>query len=378
MAAPALSIPTLSTTRIEAGRLPVFDILRAVAALLVFFYHYAGLVAPFTEGAPLLDAAEWIAARIGAIGTNLLLLLSGYFLAQNLATGRFPYLHFVWLRVVRIYVPYLTVLALAILFASLAPAYTRVQPNALNWRHILEQTLLLPGLFPERPFLTVTWTLSYIVAGYITLPLFGIALRRFDCRAPTRLAVWALLVMGNLIAGLTLGAPPLRFAYIPAGYLLFELQCAEWLPHHRPGILRWATGICLVALLYRALLDGHLIGNHWLGFIAQLSFIVTGLIAVTTIVFATIVLQSRYPAQGQRPLPRRIAAFGRTGYSFYLVHGPVVKLFSLLIFPQIARHALPAATLWLAAPLCLACAAGAATLLYFAVEKPCRRFLLGH
>lgn len=378
MAATALSTPTPSPTRIESARLPVFDILRAVAALLVFFYHYAGLVAPFTQGEPLLDATEWTAARIGSTGTNLLLLLSGYFLAHNLATGRFPYARFVWLRIVRIYVPYLTVLTLAILFSAFAPGYTRLPPEALSWRHILQQTLLLPGLFPDHPFLTVTWTLSYIVAGYVTLPLVGIALRRLAWGAPVRNAVWASLVAFILVAGLTLGTPPARFAYIPAGYLVFELKRAEWLPHHRPGILRWATAICLGAVLYRALLDGHLIGAGWPGLFAQFSFVATGLIAVTTIVFVAIVLQSRYPAQGQRPLARRMAAFGRTGYSFYLVHGPVVKLFSLLIFPQIARHALPAATLWLAAPLCLACAAGAAAILYFAVEKPCRRFLLGH
>lgn len=76
-----------------------------------------------------------------------------------------------------------------------------------------------------------------------------------------------------------------------------------------------------------------------------------------------------------RPLRRtpftHLAAFGRTGYSFYLVHGPVVKLFSLLVFPLLAARGLPAAAYWLATPLCAICAAGAAALLYLTVEKPC-------
>lgn len=378
MAAPALSTHSTPSKRTDAARLPVFDLLRAVAALLVFLYHYAGLVAPYTQGTPLLDAAEWLAARLGAIGTNLLLLLSGYFLAHNLATGRFSYRRFVWLRLVRIYVPYLAVLALALLFSTLAPAYTRIQPETLTWRVILEQALLLPGLFPDRPILTVTWTLSYIVAGYITLPAIGIALGRLQFAAPARHTIWASLVLINIVGGLTLGTPPVRFAYLPAGYLIFELQRTEWLPGHRRGVLRFSAALCLAAMLGRALLDVQMVGVQWPGISAQFAFVMSGLLVVSTIVFTAMVLQTRYSGLLRRTPFTHLAAFGRTGYSFYLVHGPVVKLFSLLVFPLLAARGLPAAAYWLATPLCAICAAGAAALLYLTVEKPCRHRLLGH
>jgi len=89
----------------------VFDILRAVAALLVFLFHYAGFAALRTEGSPWIDSLEWMAANLGSTGTNLLLLLSGYFSAHSMASTRFTYRRFVTLRIARIYIPFVTVLA---------------------------------------------------------------------------------------------------------------------------------------------------------------------------------------------------------------------------------------------------------------------------
>ncbi len=74
--------------------------------------------------------------------------------------------------------------------------------------------------------------------------------------------------------------------------------------------------------------------------------------------------------------PRTNAGFGRTGYSFYLIHGPVVKLFALIIFPPLAATRAPAIAFWLLMPVCWLCAAAGALILYRAVERPCRKLLM--
>ena len=63
-----------------ADRIPLFDYLRAMALTLFFAFHYAGFAAPLTKGSPVSDAIEWTAGQMGSLGTNLLLLLSGYFI----------------------------------------------------------------------------------------------------------------------------------------------------------------------------------------------------------------------------------------------------------------------------------------------------------
>ncbi|MBL8236730.1 MAG: acyltransferase [Bryobacterales bacterium] len=360
----------------KLGRLPAFDVLRAGAATLVFLYHYAGFAHPQSTGAVTIEFVDWLATRLGSIGTNLLLLLSGFFMAQSLASRRFTYRQFVSLRLVRIYVPYLIVLLAAVVFAHLRPGFSRADVSGLTLSSFLPHLVLFPGLFPAQPVLTVTWTLSFIVAGYLLFPLIDFALHRGNVQRPGRLVAWAALTALCFAAGLFGGMASIRFSYVPAGCLVYELQARTNWERARSGTLRALLAVAALYLVLRVLLDGNLLGTAWHPLVRRAAFSVNGLVLTSTLVAIALIVQRRYRPARRNRLLHYVAGFGRTGYSFYLLHGPVVKLFALLVFPPLVALHAPASVYWLLMPICWLLAAAGALILYRAVERPCRRLLM--
>lgn len=371
------SVAPLRETPLEekphAARLPGFDALRASAATIVFLYHYAGFVSALFSQT---DAMGWIAGRLGSSGTNLLLLLSGFFLAKGVASGRFSYLRFVALRVARIYIPYLAVLLMALAFAHLATGYSRAEVVNASWTTLMHQLVLLPGVFPEKPVLTVTWTLSYIVAGYLLFPLLGFAMRQRKMSLKERVCIWAAVTGGCFAAGLLWEAWPIRFAYIPAGCLVFETQTRESWQTTWPRMMRKLLAGAALFLLIRALLETKVLGTGWPPLASRGLFTASGMIFASCLVGITLLAQHREGLRRMMPALSLVGGFGRTGYSFYLIHGPVVKLFALIVFPWMAAREAPASSYWLIMPVCWSLAAVAGLVLYRTVERPSRQFLV--
>jgi peptidoglycan/LPS O-acetylase OafA/YrhL len=357
-------------------RLPVFDLLRALAALLVFLFHYSGFTAPRTHGSQSVDTLEWMAANLGSIGTNLLLLLSGYFSAHSMASERFTYGRFVALRIARIYIPFVAVLSLAIAFSYLVPQYARVPASEVSWPLIGSHLVLLPGIYPKHPMLTLTWALSYIVAGYLALPLLAVAARWFDARRSARIQLWTAVAILCYACGLA-GWSMIRFTYIPVGCLVWELQAGLAPSAEQKSLLLRVLTVGLASMTVRLLLQAGLIDGGGSPLLLQRGLLTaSGLLAVASLVSAGLLLQ-KLDGQWQSLAPvRHFALLGRAGYSFYLLHGPVVKLFSLVVFPVLVSHAAPAAAYWCVMPVCWALSAAAATLLYRSLEVPCRNWLM--
>lgn len=365
----AISAQQTDSTR---QRLAVFDILRAASAVMVFLYHYRSLTTDLTQGSAIVDALEWAIIPLGGIGVYLLLLLSGYFTGMALASRRFEYFRFVLVRTIRIYAPYIAVLLLAAGFASLLPAYSRVGGSAITVELLLRQLLLFPGLFPEEPLLTVTWTLAYIMAGYLTLPVFAMFAAPATLEPKARFRAWAALTLA-IVAGLViLDSPLIRLAYFPAGCALLELQRAGGWRGERRWSMRTALIIVALMVAIRMPLRELLTGDDWTGHLRRSVYSIAGLVAVWCLGGAALILQRRHDLIAAFPPLRFVAALGRTGYSFYLIHGPVCKVFILGLFPLLAgRRASPEAY-WLLMPLCWALAATSAAVLYKTIEKPSR------
>jgi peptidoglycan/LPS O-acetylase OafA/YrhL len=360
--------------RTASRRLPVFDVLRAAAALLVFLFHYNGFASPLTAGPSWMEGFEWVAARLGSLGTNLLLLLSGYFIANSMGSGRFSYFRFVVLRLMRIYLPYLLVLFLTVGFALILPQYSRLYWNKISWDYILSQLLLLPGLFPERPILTVSWTLSYIVTGYLLLPLLFVVSGKLKCTRERQVALWSVAVAVSFAMGAA-GMFSTRFTYIPMGCLLYLLQAGLQKGKQGAYLLRSILAVGALALTVRVLLDGNpdAIGSPAL---YRGAFNASGLLTVSSAIAASLILQRRYDLLHILPWLSHVASFGRAGYSFYLLHGAVIKLFVLVVFPRLTAWKAPAIVYWGVMPGCWLLAAAAASLLYIHVERPLRDRLM--
>ena len=107
-------------------------------------------------------------------------------------------------------------------------------------------------------------------------------------------------------------------------------------------MMRKLVAGALLFLLIRILLDTERLGSG-LPDVARRGLSTTsGLIVASGLVGITLLAQRREGFRPLMPLLSLISGLGRTGYSFCLIHGPVVKLFALLVFPLLAAsHASP-------------------------------------
>ncbi len=375
----------LQTAPIHSGRMPApwlspgtrwesFDILRALAACCVFAFHYGGFATPMTQGGSGTVFLEWGARNLGSVGTNLLLLICGLFVAKSVAKDGFRYRGFFARRIVRIYPPYLLVVSSAMFFALLFPRFSKLSPGDSPLRTWFGQLLLWPGFFPNRPVLTVSWTLSWIMATYILLPLPLRVLRLLVSSRGRRIAILGCVVLIWVAASYTTGRVSARISYIFGGCAVFELFAAFPELRTSGARLRLVLLAGAAALALRFSLESS---ASWGPYdVARESlFTMSGLAGATLLTVAAFVLQSQESLDYYAFPLAPVRMLGRAGYSFYMLHGPVTKLFAFLVFPQLAAARAGAWAYWCCMPLCFMLAAGASGLLFVAVEKRLQKFM---
>jgi peptidoglycan/LPS O-acetylase OafA/YrhL len=277
------------------------DVLRGIAALLVLTFHFTGLTGGHLPSDLSWNQLKPFLLQIGSSGTNLLLLLSGFFVASSMRKPDFTYTAFLRSRMIRLYFPYLFFLLLTQCFWNLFPGFSKPHPDLDDLTYLFQQFLLFPGLFPERPMLTVTWTLSFIFAGYCLLPLAPLLWRRIFPSLTSALPAWTLCIALLLAANLTWGSPIYRTVYIPTGCVLAELLLDNRLQHRSKY---WLLALLLCGLLHPAL---HLL-------------------ALAALVAVTLSLGRHPQWPTQNPLLHSLSWIGRRGYSVYLLHGPIAKV----------------------------------------------------
>jgi peptidoglycan/LPS O-acetylase OafA/YrhL len=277
------------------------DVLRGFAALLVLTFHFTGLTGGHLPADLSWNHIKPYALQIGSVGTNLLLLLSGFFIASSMRKPNFSYRTFLRSRMIRLYFPYLFLLLLTQCFWNLFPGFSKPHPQLDDLSYLFRQFLLFPGLFPERPMLTVAWTLSFIFAGYCLLPLLPILWRRLFPTHTSALPAWALAIAILLASNLTLGSPIFRTIYIPIGCVVAELMLDGELQHR---IRYWfLASLCC-------------------GFLSPALYPLT----MAALVAATLSFGRKPQWPSQHPLTQSLSWIGKRGYSVYLLHGPIMKL----------------------------------------------------
>ena len=113
--------------------------------------------------------------------------------------------------------------------------------------YIVQNALLLPGLFDIKPIITVAWSLSYEVFYYITIPFLVLLLRLKKWRVNQRIFLWiAVTVFGAFICKFTGG--PIRLLMFVSGILLFELHKNKQLLLQRGGTRLFVLSLAIVGL----------------------------------------------------------------------------------------------------------------------------------
>jgi peptidoglycan/LPS O-acetylase OafA/YrhL len=151
------------------SRLGNLDVLRALAALAVCFYHFE------TDSITSLNAV-WSISSYGYLGVDVFFVISGFVIPLMLLKIRFTFTgagSFLLSRFLRLYPAYASAGILAFLLwylSSLTPGFRGVPPS-ISFPGILSNSLLICDFTGEKWIIPVFWTLAIEAQYYLLIAL---------------------------------------------------------------------------------------------------------------------------------------------------------------------------------------------------------------
>lgn len=346
---------------------------RGLAVLLVFFVHYHALFSIYVIEEPISFAVSRFLETIGHCGVDLFFTLSGYLIYGIVIQKPLCYSSFLWRRIKRIYPTFLCVLGLYLVLSFLFSTRSRLPDSwGKGSLYILQNVALLPGIFPIPPLITVSWTLSYEFAFYLSIPLIvGMAGMR-SWRGWQRMVLF--VALSSSYIGLSLVALPglhLRLTMFVVGILLWET-----LNYDRVKEKLTRMGEIGAIVLYL----GSLVLIYWVSMYPASLPRVTGvrnlpgvsrvcLTAVGNFAFGLYC----FGFDGTLNKFFSLAPFrwlGNMSYSYYLIHGLTLNGFALVLTHWFRPSGASPVVFWFTIPCAFLMTLSTATLLFAFVEKP--------
>jgi len=203
--------------------------LRGFAVLLVFWVHYTLMLEPWVPADSFTHSISAALYTIGNTGVDLFFVLSGYLIYGSLLSRAQPFLSFMRRRIERIYPAFLAVFAIYVLLSWARPEVNKIPAGAWSGAlYLVENVLLLPGLAPIQPLITVAWSLSYEMFFYLTIPILIAVLGLRGRSVGWRSTLFTLLAAAGIAYGATQGGH-VRLVYFVAGTLLYEtIESRAW------------------------------------------------------------------------------------------------------------------------------------------------------
>jgi peptidoglycan/LPS O-acetylase OafA/YrhL len=368
---------------VRSGEIKALTGLRIVAAVWVVLFHFRPMLA---DAAPGFKEALAPVLNCGAQGVDLFFLLSGFVLAWNYLDrmGRSwsvrATLHFLWLRLARVWPVYLVTLHLAALWVIFTlhvghvPSPDASQLTAISYvRQILLVQLWFQPFFDGSSWDGPAWSISAEWLAYLLFGLLVLVIFRMERATRARTLMWLAFAasLPPVVLLLTSGQFYTPWSWLPRIVTQFTAGAlaAAAVRRLRPtdrarrlaGYFSVLLGVTIVSILY--LLDAHpLSGVQDTGGVVDALFVPL----VVTL------------AMGVGSLPgllstRLMVYGGEISFCLYMVHelvhtawGWAVEQFELTLdaFPW----------KWNVVGL-LAISVGAAILLYHFVEDPARRWM---
>ncbi len=306
------------------SRMPVVDALKAVACLIIVLHHLA-VYGPMSDVAyPLFPGLiDWL-YQYGRMAVQAFFVMAGFLAARKFAPHGVSLvaepIQIITQRYMRLALPYLAALTLAIGCAALARDWTTHDsiPGAPSLLQLLAHALMLQDLLDQEALSAGVW---YIAIDFqlfaLTALLFWLS-RKLECRSPNLKATGLLLVAGLTLASLFVfnrdDAWDETAFYFFGSYGLGILS--YWASNRRHGALWLALlGMLVAAALLVEFRDR---------------------IAVAGILMLMLGLARQYGALESWHLPRPLTYLGRISFSIFLVHFPLLLIINAtfsLLFP---------------------------------------------
>ena len=329
--------------------------IRGFAVFLVFLVHFTTLVYPWLAHGTLTYTISESVRSVGNIGVDLFFVLSGFLIYGMIMRKETPFLIYLQRRLQRIYPTFIVVFVIYLLLSFAFPHQSKIPGDMWSgFIYIVENFLLLPGLFNIEPIITVAWSLSYEFLYYLIMPMVVFFLRLKEWKPLYRVVLFVMLTVVMFWFFSQYGGP-LRLTIFIAGILLFEAM-------QRKNKLKLPP-VGLVAVMLAIF---SVVGLKALGLVGWWN---TVLIYILFFIFCFECFSSsgltRWLFSGTY-----LRWLGNMSYSYYLIHGLSLKFIFLVvafIYPPAGSDVvvfwvmLPIAFLWTLIP---------STVLFLMVEKP--------
>jgi exopolysaccharide production protein ExoZ len=347
----------------SSSNLRTMEGLRGFAVFLVFLVHWSTLASPWLKQDPGLDALSLVMHATGNVGVDIFFVLSGYLIHGSLMGRDQKFLSFIARRVERIYPAFLATLAIYIALSFIFAAESKIPHDLLKASaYVLANVMLLPGMFPIEPIITVAWSLSYEFFFYLVAPLVAVALGLRNRSCIWRFHFLSIFFVSLSFVFLTFGGHD-RFLMFISGAWLFEwmrLPKGESAWPHKLAMASFLLGLSLPVL-----------GKYWP---TVLTFKAT-LMALLFALACKSILSSKAPAWTNMFRWSPIRWLGNMSYSYYLMHGLALKAF-FMAWAKMCSLGPHSSWLTLATlPIAFVLTLGPSAVLFLTIE---RRYSLKH
>jgi peptidoglycan/LPS O-acetylase OafA/YrhL len=189
---------------------------------------------------------------IGFIGVDFFFVISGYLLYGIVQRKVIDYRAFAVRRVERIYPVFLVMVAIYSMLELVGAGADKLPHSRVGTAiYFAQNLLLLPGVFPIKPLITVAWSLSFEIFYYLLIPILVAALRLRGWRPGARIALIAVSALAWLplchALGLGLHAKTVMFA---GGMIAWELRAQRPEPSGATQALAVAAALLSLPVAY--------------------------------------------------------------------------------------------------------------------------------
>jgi len=329
--------------------------IRGFAVFLVFLVHYMTLIQPWLlENSMALQIAIYTHS-IGNIGVDLFFVLSGYLIYGMLIQKSRPFKNYLLRRIQRIYPTFTVVFVIYLVLSFFFVSESKI-PSA--WGSglifVLQNYLLMPGLFDVNAIITVAWSLSYEFFYYLLMPVLITVLSMRSWGAKYRM-VFFLCASLFFFIYFSLYGGPIRLLMFVSGILLYETIENKFIQ----GMPPLGLPALLIAIASAVLLKTF-DSNGWWGYL---------LLYILFYVFCLeCFLLSGFTTRLFSISPLRW--LGNMSYSYYLLHGLALKFIFMLLRDLYPAQQSETIMLWILLPLIFFLTLIPSSMLFIYIEKP--------
>jgi len=345
----------------EARRIGTMEGARGFAVALVFLVHYRAALLAWADAEPVTSAIAGFFWTIGHSGVDLFFVLSGYLIYGAAIKPSLHYGRFMKRRAQRIYPTFLVMVAVYLVLSFVVPSQSKLPAETgAAAIYVVQNLLLLPGIFPIEPLIAVAWSLSYEFFFYLTLPVIVLAFRLQHWRPTARIGFWLAVAALYVTSWFVFTPQASRMLMFIAGILVYEGVHSYRERYSTSPPKEWAAmALMAVAFVLFPFLEPLRDGALYRTLLSAFAFGI----------FVFVLFRSEGPLRRAfNWTPMRW--LGNMSYSYYLIHALVINGAAMVLLAVIPASAPKVLLFWTLMPLVFLATFVVSTFLFALVERP--------